>query len=760
MTGMIEVAKATVTIVPNMQGSQKIIKEELSSSAASAGDKAGSIAGASMGKSIGKAIAGTAVAAKVGKSIADSWKEVDAAMDTVAVKTGATGDALEDLGDSMKRVASSVPTDFAAAGDAIGEVNTKFKMTGAELEELSGQFIKFAQINNTDVTNSVDTVANTLAAFGQDASTASNVLDAMTAAGQATGIGMDELGRALQKNAPQFVRMGMSVEDAAGMMATFNAAGLTTADTSTALRTAMKNAAKDGWTLDESLRAFGRTMNSDKCELDKLQAAIDLFGAKAGPAIFNAFNNGTISSEDFMAAMGDVAGTVSETFEATLDPTDRFQQAMNGLKTIGSEVVEGIMPALNIIADIMVPAISKVADAFNALPDGVKTAIVAFAGITAVAGPLVSLGGNIAGAFGKLGGLFSGIGSSASSAAGGLSTIASSASSVAGPAASAASGLGSMAGGALQIVAVGASFALVGVGLKLIADGAVAIAQGGPEAGFAMLGLVAAVTAFMGVASLLGPALTAGAVGIGVFGAAVLAIGAGIALATTGIALMAEAFSHLLANVKTAGEGMNLIVDAIKRLSDMNLKDIALSLGTAATGIKDISKNAKDIDTTATAMDKFATSLSELDKTAGSALPGLETMMNNAVKTVKSGLKEMQDAFKNTKFEFGAIKLPHFSMSGNFNPENGSVPKVSVKWYAKAAEQGALFSSPQLIGVGDSSQPEMLIGERTLYDNIRDAVSQNNGDVYVYIGDQQLDAIIKRSNQRSAMRRGSLVNAY
>lgn len=760
MAGMIEVAKATVTIVPNMQGSQKTITEELTGVAGSAGEKAGTAAGTNMAKSIGKAVAGTAVAAKVGKGLADSWKEVDSALDTVAVKTGATGDSLEDLGDSMKRVASSVPTDFAAAGDAIGEVNTKFQLTGEELEDLSTQFIKFAQINNTDVTKSVDTVANTMAAFGQDASTATDVLDAMTAAGQATGIGMDELGKALQKNAPQFVEMGMSVEDAAGMMATFNAAGLTTADTSTALRTAMKNAAKDGWTLEESIRAFGRTMNSDKVELDKLQAAIDLFGAKAGPAIYNAFKNGTISAEDFETAMGDVSGTVSETFEATLDPTDRFQQAMNGLKTIGAELVEGLMPALNVLADVLVPAISKVADVFNSLPTGVKTAIVAIGGIAAVAGPLSSLGGNIAGIFGKLAGIFSGIGGAASNAAGGLSTIASSAAGVAGPASSAASGLGSMAGGALQIVAVGASFALVGVGLKLIADGAVAIAQGGPEAGFAMLGLVAAVTAFMGVAALLGPMLTAGAVGIAAFGAAVLAIGGGIALATTGIAMMADALGRMFENVKSAGEGLNLIVDALKRMEGMNIAAAAADMIALGGGLKSLSKNAEDMTATATAANTLAEGLNGLVATA----PSFETFANTITKAfqdVKTELIKLATAFQKTKLEFNTdIKLPHFKMSGKFDAQSGSVPSVGVSWYAQAAERGAIFSSPQLIGVGDSSQPEMLLGERTLYDNIREAVSQNNGDVYVYIGDQQLDAIIQRSNQRTKMRRGSVGGAY
>lgn len=752
---MVEIARATITIVPNMQGSQKTITNELTGAADTAGEKAGAAAGVKMAKGIGKAVAGAAVAAKVGKGIADSWKEVDGAMDTVAVKTGATGKALDGLNDSMKAVATSIPTDFQTAGDAVGEVNTKFQLTGKELEDLSAQFVKFATINDTDVSSSVDTVANTLSAFGQDASTASSVLDAMNAAGQATGIGMDELGSALQKNAAAFTDMGMSVQDAAGLMATFNAAGLTTADTSVAMRTAFKNAAKDGLTMSEAVAQFGQTMDSNASSTDKLNAAIDLFGAKAGPAIYNAFENGKVSAEDFSAAMENVAGNVSTTFEQTIDPTDRFQQAMNGLKTIGAELVDAIMPAFNTIANVAVPAIQKAADGFSKLPDGVKTAVVAFAGITAVAGPLVSLGGNIAGAFGKIGGLFSNIGGAASGAASGLGTIGSAATTAASGAASAASGFGAMAGGALQIVAIGASFAMVGLGLKLIADGAVAIAQGGPEAGFAMLGLVAAVTAFMGVASLLGPALTAGAVGIGVFGAAVLAIGGGIDLAATGIAKMADAFGRLLANVKTAGEGLNLVVDAIKRMGEINIAKAAADMISLGSGLKAIGKNGEDMTATATAADTLSKGLTSLL----AAAPQVNSFANTiatAFGEVKKSFEALAATFKSTKLEFNTkIALPHFKMSGKFDAKSGSVPTVGVNWYAQAAEKGALFSSPQLIGVGDAGQPELLVGEQTLYDNIREAVSGNNGDVYVYIGDTQLDAIIQRSNQRTAMRRGT-----
>lgn len=39
-------------------------------------------------------------------------------------------------------------------------------------------------------------------------------------------------------------------------------------------------------------------------------------------------------------------------------------------------------------------------------------------------------------------------------------------------------------------------------------------------------------------------------------------------------------------------------------------------------------------------------------------------------------------------------KLPHFSFSGKFDPQTGSVPKVSVSWYAK----GGIFRRAAVFG--------------------------------------------------------------
>ena len=48
--------------------------------------------------------------------------------------------------------------------------------------------------------------------------------------------------------------------------------------------------------------------------------------------------------------------------------------------------------------------------------------------------------------------------------------------------------------------------------------------------------------------------------------------------------------------------------------------------------------------------------------------------------------------------------LPHFRLTGAFDPRSGSVPTVSVNWYAR----GGIFDGSSIIGVGESG-PEAVV---------------------------------------------------
>ena len=106
------------------------------------------------------------------------------------------------------------------------------------------------------------------------------------------------------------------------------------------------------------------------------------------------------------------------------------------------------------------------------------------------------------------------------------------------------------------------------------------------------------------------------------------------------------------------------------------------------------------------------------------------------VADVKNAIKEIKDQFGNG-FDWGIpelkmpVKIPKYKWRGKWTFDASGnitgVPEIYVEWYRRAAKEGALFRTPQIIGVGDASQPEMLIGEQTLYDSIRAAVAEMNG---------------------------------
>ena len=94
---------------------------------------------------------------------------------------------------------------------------------------------------------------------------------------------------------------------------------------------------------------------------------------------------------------------------------------------------------------------------------------------------------------------------------------------------------------AASFMAFGAGIALAATGLYVLAQAAIRIANAGPLAAGVLLGMVVALGALMVVAKSVGPAMTAGAAGFVAFGAAVLLAGTGIMVLTTSAINLANA---------------------------------------------------------------------------------------------------------------------------------------------------------------------------------------------------------------------------
>ena len=316
-------------------------------------------------------------------------------MDTVILKTGATGEALQSMQDSVKNIATSLPVTFQDAGTAIGEVNTRFGVTGEQLEDISTKFLKFAKINGVDVNQSIDQVQKAISAFGLSAEDTGAFLDTLNKVGQDTGVSMDALEIGLISNATALQGMGLNAASAASLLGNLEKSGVDVSTAMQGLKKVQANAMSEGISMQE---AFRNALSSS-------QGAISVFGAKAGPQLYAAFQNGTLSADMFVdssVSLEDALGSVSDTFDATLDPADQWQTVLNNLMQLGYEVAEAVMPSIQTAVDTIIPAIKDLADGWSNLDPGMQQAIIAAAGILAVLGPAVSIISGITGSIGKL----------------------------------------------------------------------------------------------------------------------------------------------------------------------------------------------------------------------------------------------------------------------------------------------------------------------------------------------------------------------
>lgn len=345
--------------------------------------------GDSLSKGVTAPIVGLA-----GASIA-AFKQVDEGMDIIVTKTGASGEALEDMQNRAKDLATTIPTDFETAGSAIGEVNTRFGLTGDALEDLSGQFIKFAQINGTDVSSSIDSVQKAMDAFGLQASDASDFLDTLNVVGQNTGISMDTLTSLMTTNATAFQELGLGASDAANLLGTLEKSGIDTSTVMTGLKKAQAEAAKEGTDMSTVLQqAFSSSGD-----------AVDIFGSKAGPQLYAAMQSGVLSLDNFTASsdgLNSSMGSVSDTFTNTLDPIDQWQLTLNQLQITGAELGNSIATVAMPVLQELGTKVQEVGEWFNGLSEDQQQTIVKTLAVAAAVGPVLSVGGKLISGVGSL----------------------------------------------------------------------------------------------------------------------------------------------------------------------------------------------------------------------------------------------------------------------------------------------------------------------------------------------------------------------
>ena len=330
----------------------------------------------------------TAPIVGVGAAALKAFSEVDKGADAIVRKTGATGEQLEAMQTSMENLATSMPTTFEEAGNAIGEVNTRFGVTGEQLETLSGQFLKFAQLNGTDVSGSIDKVQTVMSAFNLDVEDAGAVLDTLNKVSQDTGINVDTLASGLVTNGAALRGLNLDAAQSATLLGQLEKSGIDTSAVMTGLAKVQANAFKEGIDMSTALETAVSSSGD----------AIDIFGAKAGPRLYEAFQSGILTMDMFTGSavsLEDNLGNVSDTFDATLSPMDQWKLTLNEIMLAGAELGNAVGPVLVPIIQGLAEGAKSAAEWFGNLDEDQQKTIVTIGGLVAAIGPAITIVGKM-----------------------------------------------------------------------------------------------------------------------------------------------------------------------------------------------------------------------------------------------------------------------------------------------------------------------------------------------------------------------------
>lgn len=677
----------------------------------------------------------TAGITALGTASVKAWQELDDAMDGVIKMTGATGEQLEEYETIINSIATTIPTDFKTVANAVGEVNTRFDVTGDVLQSLSTSFIKFAELNGTDVVSSIDTVSAMMKAWGLEANRTVEVLNLLNGVGQNTGVSVETLANLMQDNALFFKEFNLDAGQTAILLGNMEKNGIDASAGVTAMRTAFAKASDEGASLVDILKDYEYMVETAGIsETEKLARAQELFGAKAYGQIYNALKEGNLSFTEISGSMADFRGNIEKTFNATLDPIDEFTTTMNELKILGAEIGEEVLPVLVDVLKDLKPILDDLKSAWESMSEEEQRQLIENLGKIALLAPALSGTGRIISGLGmgistlaKAGSKLSSLGIGAK-----LSTIFGS---------GATAGAGATAG--------------VSLGTALVAGFASAVAGG--AIGKALDNYV--------IAPILDTLGSSDAewyrnftwFGDGGFFDEMFdfnSLNEALETYKGAFALMGEDAKTNLNNMKA---GLSVIWDSMST-------DAKGAVGGMTTAI---AENWDKVKTTATTTwDNIKTAI----KNAIDFIQGVFTGFREGVFTtftdIWDKIKEIWDSLGEMFQKGFDIKLPHISVSGGVAPYGiggqGSLPKFDIDWY----KDGGILTSPTIFGMqngrflgGGEAGAEAVLPLSNLEGMIAGAMTTalgNGGDtiINVSIDNNSLGSVILTAEQMMNLRRG------
>src|SRR5690625_72391 len=357
---------------------------------------------------------GVALSAGLGKSVKTA-ADFEAAMSQVQAISGATGDDFTALRDKAIEMGNATMFSASESADALSNL----AQMGWETDEmLSGieHTLNLAAAGGLELAESAMITTNTMNQFGLEAAEAERIADVFALTASSAGTDVIGMGDAMQYAGADASAAGLTIEETAAFIGVLGDAGITGSKAGTSLNAMLrdlKNNAEDGGIAvgEETIALYdseGQMRELPKVIGEIIKATETMTGEQRDATLATILGDQALVGFNAIASKGadSVANLAAELYDsegAASDMAAIMQDNLNGALTQLGSAFEGVQIALG---TALIPAVqkatewlTKLADWFNGLSDGMKSTIAITLGIAAalalVAGPMLLLIGFI-----------------------------------------------------------------------------------------------------------------------------------------------------------------------------------------------------------------------------------------------------------------------------------------------------------------------------------------------------------------------------